>query len=121
MAQGSTEDVQVLQDVAAATVNSDGTAKKIRGATVAKTGTGVYEMDIEPVSVDGGTVTQAGNLSGGLPASEAVYESAVIGSGAPPAILRVEDTSDTKKTISIRRAGAAVDSDFQIVARRLLG
>ena len=121
MARG--QETAVLQDVAAGHVTgATGAATKVRGAVVARTGTGVYTITINPAAVDGETVTQQGNISGGVPRAEAVCEVQPEGQAAGPCTAQVTHTSDTVKTVSITDdADVAVDADFSFNIRRILG
>ena len=112
------EDPQLAQIVCAGNIQGDGTVRKERGCVVVRTGVGVYTITVNPVAVDGETVTQQGNLSGGIPAAELVQELQVVGAAAE-AYSQIANTSDTVKTVSIIDSlNAAADEDFEFVLKR---
>jgi len=118
MGVGSGEDPQVAQIVCAGAIQGDGTVRKERGCVVARTGAGVYTVTINPVAVDGQTVTQQGNLSGGIAAAQFIHEIQAIGGGAER-FASVANTSDTVKTITIEdSAPVPVNTDFEFVFKR---
>lgn len=117
----NTTHAAVFQDVAAGAIQGDGTVRKVRGAVVARTGTGVYTVTINPVNADLlPDPSGQGNLTGGVPQAECACEVEAVGGTA--LTCQVTHTSNTVKTISITdESDAATDSDFEFAIRRLLG
>jgi len=97
------------------------TVNKARGVQIARTALGVFTLTVLPVSVNGETVTQQGNLAGGIPTSALVCEIQATGGNAAPNVT-VVNTSDTVKTVSFwTNAGAAADpAGFEFQLKRLL-
>jgi hypothetical protein len=97
------------------------TTNKSRGMVVARTGAGVFTLTVNPAAVNGDTVTQQGNLAGGIPASSLVCEIQATGGGAAP-WCTIVNTSDTVKTVNFfDAAGVAADpAGFEAVLKRLL-
>lgn len=82
-------------------VGADGTTTALRGATVARTGAGVYTITLDRL----------------LDRDEGMV---VVTPEAADRMAAVVDTSDTVKTVTISSdAGADADSDFHFVVLRL--
>jgi len=103
------EDVAVLQDVAFAIIQADGTIRSVRGCTVERQGPGDYDVTLDPSGVGGPNVDQA----------EIVASVGLISAFSRKA--SVNNTSGNVKAILITDfAGVAGDTEFSLTLSRLL-
>lgn len=103
------EDVAVLQDVAFAIVQGNGTIRAVRGCTVTRQGAGDYDLTLDPNGVGGPNIATA----------ECVAAVGLIGAGDLKAT--VDNIADNVKGILIADlAGVATDAEFSVTISRLL-
>jgi len=103
------EDVAVLQEVAFAVIQGDGTIRTVRGCTVIRFAVGLYIVTINP------------NGAGGPSIDTSELVATVCPVNALSRRASVENVLANSKNVNMAdQAGVAADSEFSITLSRLL-